>query len=110
VNTAPRDGRAACIRCGFCVGFPCPVDAKNGTATTVLPRAIEAGAVLVTGAQVVRVADDGTVAIASGAARRTVRAGRIVLAAGAVETPRLLLVSGLGNDWVGDCLQGHTYA
>jgi len=27
-----------------------------------------------------------------------------------VETARLLMVSGLGNDWVGDCLQGHTYA
>ena len=41
---------------------------------------------------------------------RTVRAGRVALAGGAVETARLLQVSGLGNDWVGDCLQGHTYA
>ena len=41
--------------------------------------------------------------------QRTVRADQIVLAAGAVETARLLLLSGLGNDWVGRCLQGHTY-
>lgn len=39
-----------------------------------------------------------------------IHAGRIILAAGAVETPRLLRLGGLGNDWVGDCLQGHLYA
>jgi choline dehydrogenase-like flavoprotein len=116
INTEARAGRPACIRCGFCVGFPCPVDAKNGAETAALPRAIEAGAQLVAGAQVVHVADDGTVdVVARGdahrdAARRTIRAGKIVLAGGAVETARLLRVSGLGNDWVGDCLQGHTYA
>ncbi len=41
---------------------------------------------------------------------RPVRAGRIALAGGAVETARLLQLSALGNDWVGDCLQGHTYS
>ncbi len=111
VNTVPRDGRPACIRCGFCVGFPCPVDAKNGSETTVLRRAIGAGAVLVTGTQVVRITDGGTVELACPDGElRTVHAGYIVLAAGAVETPRLLMVSQLGNDWLGDCLQGHTYA
>ena len=36
--------------------------------------------------------------------------GGSLLAGGAVETARLLQLSALGNDWVGDCLQGHTYA
>lgn len=112
INTEPRAGRPACVRCGFCVGFPCPVDAKNGTDTAALPRAIAAGAHLVAGAQVVRVIDDGTVDVVAPGAQltRTIRAGNIVLAAGAVETARLLRVSGLGNEWVGDCLQAHTYA
>jgi choline dehydrogenase-like flavoprotein len=110
VNTVPRDRRPACIRCGSCVGFPCPVDAKNGSETTVLRRAVARGAELVRGAQVVRVDDHRAVDIVADGRARTVRAGRIVLAGGAVETARLLLVSGLGNDWVGDCLQGHTYA
>ena len=51
----------------------------------------------------------GEVDLRSERGQRTVRADRIVLAAGAVETARLLLLSGLGNDWVGRCLQGHTY-
>lgn len=110
VNTVPRDGRPACVRCGCCVGFPCPVDAKNGTDVAALPKAVAAGAQLVEGVQVTSVADDGTVELTGGGERRAVRAGRIVLAAGAIETARLLLVSRLGNDWVGDCLQGHTYA
>ena len=110
INTRPRAGRAACIRCGFCVGFPCPVDAKNGTDTTALPSAVANGAHLLSGAQVVHISDDGLVDIAHGRSRRTIRAGRIALAGGAVETARLLLVSRLGNEWVGDCLQGHTYA
>jgi choline dehydrogenase-like flavoprotein len=110
VNTVERRGGGACVRCGLCVGFPCPVDAKNGTHSTVLPRALAAGAVIVCETQVVRVADDGTVALRASDGERSVRAGRIVLAGGAVETARLLLLSGLGNDWVGRCLQGHTYA
>ncbi|ROO87319.1 choline dehydrogenase-like flavoprotein [Actinocorallia herbida] len=110
LNTEPRGGRNACIRCGQCVGFTCPVDARNGTHSTVLPRAFDHGADLITEAQVTRISDDGTVEIADGRTSRTLHAGRIVLAGGAVETPRLLRMSGLGNDWVGDCLQGHLYA
>jgi choline dehydrogenase-like flavoprotein len=110
LNTEPRGGRAACVRCGQCVGFACTVDARNGTHSTVLPRALDLGAHLITQAQVTRISDAGDVEIAAVATVRTVHAGRIVLAGGAIETPRLLQLSGLGNDWVGDCLQGHLYA
>jgi choline dehydrogenase-like flavoprotein len=109
INTEPRNGRAACIRCGLCVGFPCPVDARNGVHSTVLPRAMAAGADLLLEASVARVTDDGKVEIVAGDQSRTVQADRILLAAGAVETARLLQLSRLGNDWVGDCLQGHIY-
>jgi choline dehydrogenase-like flavoprotein len=110
INTQPRDDRAACIRCGQCVGFACPVDARNGTNTTVLPRALARSTDLITNAQVTRVSDNGEVEIVVGGESRTVRAGRIVLAGGAIETARLLQLSRLGNGWVGDCLQGHLYA
>ena len=57
-----------------------------------------------------RIDDDGNVTVVAGDGHRLIRAGRIALGAGAIETARLLQVSGLGNDWVGDCLQGHTYS
>src|SRR4029453_7400383 len=98
------------VRCGLCVGFPCPVDARNGVHSTVLPRAMAAGADLLLDASVARIADAGSVEIVATGQTRTVQAGRIVLAAGAVETARLLQLSRLGNNWVGDCLQGHLYA
>ena len=110
VNSLAYRGRPACVRCSQCVGHPCPVDAKAGTHNTVLPSAVAAGAHLLCDTHVTRIDDaDGSVELVSEHGARTVRADRIVVAAGAVETARLLLLSELGNDWVGRCLQGHTY-
>ena len=126
INSVPRDGRPACAQCGSCVGFACPVDAKNGTQNTVIARALATGRCrLVTSATVTRVDTDarGTVtgvtvvdATKPGAAPVQARARRVVLCAGAIETARLLLLSatasepeGLGNasGMVGRNLQGH---
>jgi len=129
LNSIPAGGRPACIRCRECIGFTCPVDAKNGAHNTMLPRALATGGCeLVTGAQAVAVSTDlrGGVdgveyavrSASGGASRRRAGAKRVVLAAGAIETARLLLLSavdhhprGLGNHagHVGRHLQGHTY-
>lgn len=127
LNSVPHAGRARCVRCGECVGFSCPVDAKNGSHNTVLPRALATGnASLVTGCRAVEVTTDaagrvtGAVLVdeATGGSR-TIRAGHVVVACGAIETARLLLASrsdrhpdGLGNatDQVGRHLQGHAFA
>jgi len=45
-----------------------------------------------------------------GAGRLTVRARAYVLAAGGIETPRLMLASGLGNDQVGRYFMEHPHA
>ncbi|WUB69342.1 GMC family oxidoreductase N-terminal domain-containing protein [Streptomyces sp. NBC_00576] len=126
LNSRPRDGRAACVRCGECVGFGCPVDARAGAHNTVILLALKTGLCrLVSGHRAQRVLVDGT-GRATGAvvrdmdtgARVEVRAGAVVLAAGAIETARLLLASatdkapeGLGNrsGQVGRHLQGHNY-
>ena len=42
-NTVPYNGRGACMRCRWCVGFACEVDAKCGTHNTVIPRALATG-------------------------------------------------------------------
>ncbi|HEY8599548.1 MAG TPA: GMC family oxidoreductase [Thermomicrobiales bacterium] len=125
INSVPHDGRDACIRCQHCVGFACPVDAKNGAQNTVIPRALATGnCELVTNAMVTRIATDGA-GRASGVdyldrddMPQEARAEVVILAAGAVETARLLLNSatdreptGIGNssDQVGRHLQGHAY-
>lgn len=120
INTIPLHGRGACIECGSCVGFPCPSNAKNGTQNTMIPRALATGrATLVTGAMVDRVEADAN-GVVSGVSywaeqekdtpvRKTARAKTVVLSASAIETARLLLASGLGNEHVGRNLQGHYY-
>jgi choline dehydrogenase-like flavoprotein len=129
VNSIPRAGRPACVRCGACVGFACQAGAKNGVHNTVLPRALATGRCdLIVEAQAERVTTDaagrvdGVALVGDGAQstwRRQVRAGYVVLAAGAIETARLLLNSptrheptGLGNGQgqVGRNLQAHVYA
>ncbi len=36
-NSVPYNGRGACMRCRWCVGFACEVNAKCGTQNTVIP-------------------------------------------------------------------------
>lgn len=111
INSVPRDGRPACVSCGQCVGHACPVNAKNGTQNTFIPRAIATGNCdLLMSAQVTQVVHDGSgsasgvrllIDTSDGTRERRIRAHRIIVAAGAVETARLLMVSGLGNEWLG---------
>ncbi|MEV5072731.1 GMC family oxidoreductase [Microbacterium sp. LMI12-1-1.1] len=127
INSVPYGGRDACVRCAQCVGFACPVDAKAGSQNTFLMRAHATGRchfARLTRAVRVHV---NAASIATGVTlvdertreRREVRAGLVIVSAGAVETARLLLASatdaapaGLGNrtDQVGRHLQGHLYA
>ena len=85
--------------CGWC-GFGCRVGAKQSTLVTYLEEAAAAGARLVVGADARRVLTAGGRAIGveartGGGHRLVVRAQAVVAAAGAIETPALLLRSGL---------------
>ena len=124
-NSVPYNGRGPCMRCRWCVGFACEVNAKNGTQNTVIPTALATGLCeLRTDAMAKEIVLD-----ARGRATavtyynadnhlQTQPARLVVVSAGAIETARLLLNSksrlnpnGLGNryDWVGRNLQGHAY-
>jgi len=128
INSTPYDGRAACARCRQCIGFACPVEAKNGSDTTVLARAAATGNLSVLlGTRAERIVTDATGRvtgvdlvgdIGGSRWRRMVGAYDVVVGAGAIESARLLLASGnerepygLGNahDQVGRHLQGHLY-
>ncbi len=125
INSQPYQGRAACSGCTLCVGFACHVDAKNGTHNTMIPRALATGrCTLETQAHVLRIDMDdacharGVTYVRADATHVSVTAGTVIVAAGAIETPRLLFNSatsdhphGLGNhsDQLGRNLQGHVY-
>lgn len=125
INTAPYGGRAACIQCQYCIGVPCPVDAKNGTHNTMIARAVASGRCdLRTECVVDTITTDAAGHVTGvryfdpAGAAQTVTAEVVICAGGAIETARLLLLSanaqhphGLGNDYdqVGRHLQGHTY-
>lgn len=106
----PRNVRG-CARLGRC-NLGCPIDAKQSTLVTYVPRAERAGARVVAGARVRRVE------IAAGRVRAVIaeRDGAplrvetplAVIAAGALETPAVLRRSGLDADTVGAGFQCHS--
>lgn len=97
--------------CGRC-GMGCRLGAKQSTAKTWLADAAAAGARIYTGVRAERVAlvggrATGVEAVSAEGHRVTVKARAVVAAAGAIQTPALLLRSGLANPNVGRHLRLH---
>jgi choline dehydrogenase-like flavoprotein len=117
IPSVATDTQAPCARRGTCM-FGCPEGAKGSTDLTIWPKALAAGAKLVTGARVREIATNGN-GLATGALwvdrdghEQRTDADVIVLGANGVGTPRLLLMSGLANSsgLVGKRLMLHPYA
>ena len=88
--------------CGYC-GFGCRIGAKQSTMRTYLEDAAAAGARLVVNAHVEKVTVEegratGVEAVVGRAGPIRVRARAVVAAAGAIETPALLLRSGIKRE------------
>ncbi len=124
-NSVPYNGRGPCMRCRWCVGFACEVDAKSGTQNTVIPTALASGNCdLRTECMVKEILTDergratGVAYFDHNNRLQNQTADVVVVSASATESARLLLNSksrlhpaGIGNrfDWVGRNLQGHAY-
>ena len=124
-NSVPYNGRGPCMRCRWCVGFACEVDAKNGSQNTVIPVALNTGnCELRTECMVKEILTDDRgrargVSYFDERGRLQEQLSDLVVVSGcATESARLLLNSksrlfpdGLGNryDQVGRNLQGHHY-
>jgi choline dehydrogenase-like flavoprotein len=124
-NTVPYNGRRSCMRCRWCVGFACEVDARTGTHNTVIPTALATGnCELRTGCMTKEILLDergrarGVTYIDADGRYREQTADLVIVCGGAIESARLLLntrhrvyPAGLGNryDWVGRNLQSHSY-
>jgi choline dehydrogenase-like flavoprotein len=93
--------RRACINCGAC-HQGCRVDAKATTANTYLPAAVAHGAEIRSDAMVHDIELDAGGHVAAVVYRQNgvdvrQRCRALVLAAGGIETPRLLLHTGIAN-------------
>ena len=124
-NSVPYNGRGECMRCRWCVGFACEVDAKNGSQNTVIPSALATGnCELRTECMVREILTDergrarGVSYFDENGRLQEQLSDIVVVSACAIESARLLLQSksrlfpeGLGNrhDQVGRHLQGHHY-
>jgi choline dehydrogenase-like flavoprotein len=124
-NSVPYNGRGACMRCRWCVGFACEVDAKNGSQNTVIPVALNTGnCELRTECIAKEILTDergharGVAYFDENGRLQEQLADIVVVSGAAIESARLLLNSkskffpdGLGNryDIVGRNLQGHHY-
>lgn len=116
INSLPYDGRPACSYCRVCASYGCPVGARGTSQETFIAHAERTGRCevreLSMAKEIVRGGNDR----ASGCSyldaegREQFVAGRVVcIAASAVESARLLLLSGVGNEegQVGRNLQFH---
>ncbi len=124
-NSVPYNGRGPCMRCRWCCGFACEVDAKNGSQNTVIPVALGTGnCELRTECMVKEILVDdhgrarGVAYFTNDGHLQEQLSDLVVVSGCAVESARLLLNSksrlfpnGLGNryDQVGRNLQGHHY-
>lgn len=108
--------RPRCLLCNTCDGFPCKVEAKNDMAAAILPDAQAQGLEIIAGAVVRRlVAHGGKVRAveyvdADSAEVYRVEAAQVVLAAGAVQSPALMLRSGFDHPLIGRFLMRHCNA
>jgi choline dehydrogenase-like flavoprotein len=101
-----QHNREGCVQSGYCI-LGCSYDAKQSMLVTYVPRAERAGARVYANARAERIdVSNGRVAGVVGhavdhagkpGARLDVRAKAVVLAAGAVASPDLLLRSRIGN-------------
>ncbi len=111
VETTRRNVRG-CLRTGYC-GMGCPVDAKQSAALTYLPDAVKNGADVYANCRVERIEWSGRRAAAAvatvlhpgtqQATGRTVRVApkAVVVSGGALNSPALLLRSGIAQGPVG---------
>ena len=121
ISYEPAGERRGCIRCGTCDGYACAAEAKNDLAVGVIPALVRRGMALRPNTVGVHLAREGSRIVGVDYVDRVtgergrVCADRVILAAGALATPHLLLASGLvrinpAGDAVGRYLMRHRNA
>lgn len=103
INFGGSSDRTQCIQCMTCDLFPCKIGAKNDLSITLLPEAEQHGAVIQTHTVATKLVRDGNrisavecIDTETGQTMR-VECAICVVSCGAIESPRLLLASGLNE-------------
>jgi len=114
INFSGSDAkRSRCIQCITCDGFPCQIEAKNDLSTTLLRQAQQYGLEIMAGTIAARLQTKaGRVTAVECIDQQTqrsfsIQAKTFVLAAGALQSPAILLRSGLDGPLVGRRLMRH---
>ena len=101
ISYQSNGARRGCIKCGQCDGYACPAEAKNDLASSVIPDLVRRGMTLRTNTVCVRLVRRGRritgvqcVNRVTGE-RELLLADRVILGAGSLATPHLLLASHL---------------
>ncbi|HUF50386.1 MAG TPA: GMC family oxidoreductase [Longimicrobiales bacterium] len=101
LNHTSRHGQNTCISCNTCDGYACAIGAKNDIASAILPELIAHGMRVLPHTAATRLVTEGrritgveTIDTRTHA-RRSHDARFVIVAAGALATPHLLLASGL---------------
>lgn len=118
INYGRVSDRSNCIGCSTCDCYPCAIGAKNDVASAILPRLMSGGLEIVAGMAVRRILMQGR--RARGVEAVEVRTGRrhefsarnVILSAGALATPHILLASALdqahvSGSFIGRMLMRH---
>ena len=97
------EGRRTCVRCGTCDGYACAAEAKNDLATGIIPSLLRGGMTLRINTVCVRLRREGTRITSVEYVDRVTRerghasASVVILAAGVLATPHLILASDLAR-------------
>jgi len=111
ILSQPHNNRAACMHCGFCMGYGCEANAKSSTLAAMIPLAEATGRCEIRPLSTVfriETNEQGRVSevayLDAGGVQHAQKAKAVIVAANGGETPRLLLMSesarfpqGLGN-------------
>lgn len=86
INTRNCQGLATC-------NLACPVNAKQGTAIVQIPKAVHQGVEVIANCRVDRIVENDVIAIINNQHSYRIRAKKIILCAGTMNTPAILMRS-----------------
>lgn len=116
INHGSLEGRNPCVGCRTCDTFACAIEAKNDIATTMIKPLVARGMTLWTQTLATRVEVEGGRVVALHAFRKDreervrLACDKVIVAAGALGTPHLLLASGVEHPALGKYLMRHDNA